>query len=107
MNAKNVIVVDGANVAYVETSEEGQPKVSNLMAVRRTLEQKGYAPLIIVDASLRHSIVEVGALAAEEETTRRFKMRPEEEGSFTIHAYLCDGGRRIGHEMDYVYVLQP
>ncbi len=56
MNAKNVIVVDGANVAYVETSEEGQPQVSNLMAVHRTLEQKGYTPLIIVDASLRHSI---------------------------------------------------
>ncbi|HBY96830.1 MAG: hypothetical protein M5U01_33535 [Ardenticatenaceae bacterium] len=51
-----VIVVDGANVAYEEVSKENQPKVSNLVAVRRVLEQKGYRPIVIVDASLRYEI---------------------------------------------------
>ncbi|HEY0005443.1 MAG TPA: hypothetical protein VGB17_11590 [Pyrinomonadaceae bacterium] len=53
---RRVIVVDGANVAYEECSEGGCPKVSNLLAVRQALEEKGYDPIIIVDASLKHRI---------------------------------------------------
>lgn len=49
-------VVDGANVAYIEKSEKDEPKVSNLIAVRRALQNKGYEPVIIVDASLRHQV---------------------------------------------------
>jgi hypothetical protein len=56
MSRRPIIVVDGANVAYVELSAKGQPKVSNLVAVRRALEQKGYEPLIFVDASLIYKI---------------------------------------------------
>jgi hypothetical protein len=29
---------------------------------------------------------------------------PEEEGLYTVYAYLYDGTRRIGHELDQVYV---
>jgi hypothetical protein len=52
----NAVIVDGANVAYAELSEEGDPKVSNLIAVCEVLESKGYQPIVIVDASLRHEI---------------------------------------------------
>jgi hypothetical protein len=41
-----------------------------------------------------------------EETTYSVDIEPEEEGSYTIHAYLYDGVRRIGHEVDYVYVAE-
>ena len=56
MSPRQVAVVDGANVAHIETSEEGAPRVANLVAVRQALKQRGYAPIIIVDASLRHYI---------------------------------------------------
>jgi hypothetical protein len=51
-----VAVVDGANVAYMETSHKGQPKVSNLIAVRKALQERGYESIIIVDASLQYKV---------------------------------------------------
>jgi len=50
------VVVDGANVAYAERSQNGDPKVSNLVAMVKTLEQKGYEPIMILDASLHHEV---------------------------------------------------
>ena len=35
-------VVYGANIAYIEESQEGKPKVSNLIAVRKGLTEKGF-----------------------------------------------------------------
>lgn len=56
MPVKNIIVVDGANVAYIEKSENGGPKIDNILAVDRELKDKGYEPIIIVDASLQYEI---------------------------------------------------
>jgi hypothetical protein len=56
MGKDKVAVVDGANIAYIEKSEKGEPKVSNLVAVRNTLEQQGFTPIIIVDASLIYKV---------------------------------------------------
>jgi hypothetical protein len=64
MAKKSVAVVDGANVAYIEESKEGEPKVSNLVAVRKDLEARGYEPVIIVDASLRHQVDDPDQLEA-------------------------------------------
>jgi len=50
------IVVDGSNVAFEEFSKGGTPKVSNLVAVRKHLEERGFHPMIIVDASLKHKV---------------------------------------------------
>lgn len=50
------IVVDGSNVAHLETSRDGSPKISNVEAVRSALRDRGYDPIVIVDASLRHEI---------------------------------------------------
>lgn len=54
--SKRIAVVDGANIAYIERSQKGDPKVANLLAVRTALEKKGYQPLILVDASLVYEI---------------------------------------------------
>jgi NOL1/NOP2/fmu family ribosome biogenesis protein len=51
------IVVDGTNVAWM-TKKEGKPNIDNIEMVRRELEKEGYAPIIIVDASLRHNVPE-------------------------------------------------
>lgn len=51
-----VAVVDGANVAYMESSHDGQPKISNLIAVRKALQERGYEPIIIIDAALQYKI---------------------------------------------------
>jgi hypothetical protein len=56
VNSRTLILVDGSNVAYAELSGNGDPKVSNLVAMRKHLRQKGYKPLIIIDASLRYEI---------------------------------------------------
>ena len=53
---KRIAVVDGANIAYAERSEKGDSKISNLLAVRAILEQKGYETVMIVDASLLYEI---------------------------------------------------
>jgi replication-associated recombination protein RarA len=49
-------VVDGSNIAHLEKSAEGKPKLSNILAVRKRLRDLGYRPVIIVDASLYHHI---------------------------------------------------
>lgn len=56
MPADKVAVVDGSNIAYAELSAKGEPKVSNIVAVCQDLRQRGYRPVVIVDASLRHVI---------------------------------------------------
>lgn len=55
-NGKEMIVIDGANVAYEEKSAGGRPKLSNLLKVRRELEERGFEALILVDASLKYDI---------------------------------------------------
>ena len=55
-NGKNVVVIDGANVAYEERSAGGKPKLSNLLKVRHELEERGQEAIIIVDASLKYDI---------------------------------------------------
>lgn len=56
MGKNKIIVVDGANVAYTEKTNTGKPKMSNLIALQRELEHKGFNPIIIVDASLKYEI---------------------------------------------------
>jgi hypothetical protein len=53
---ETLIVVDGANVAWSEQTRDGKPKVSNIVIMRRALEEEGYDPIIIIDASLRHDV---------------------------------------------------
>ena len=53
---REVVVIDGANVAYEERSAGGKPKLSNLLKVRRELEEREQEAVIIVDASLKYDI---------------------------------------------------
>ncbi|MDT5293747.1 MAG: hypothetical protein QOJ76_627 [Acidobacteriota bacterium] len=55
-SGKEVIVIDGANVAYEEKSAGGKPKLANLLKVRRELEERGFEAVILVDASLKYDI---------------------------------------------------
>ena len=55
-DGKKTVVIDGANVAYEERSAGGKPKLSNLLKVRRELEERGFESVIIVDASLKYDI---------------------------------------------------
>lgn len=50
------IVVDGSNVAYVERSSNGDPKIGNIVVVCKELCGKGYDPIVVVDADLRNEI---------------------------------------------------
>jgi predicted nucleic acid-binding protein len=55
-SGKEAIIIDGANVAYEERSAGGRPKLSNLLKVRRELEERGFEVIILVDASLKYDI---------------------------------------------------
>ncbi len=54
--SREVVVIDGANVAYEERSAGGKPKLSNLLKVRGELEERGFEAVILVDASLKYDI---------------------------------------------------
>jgi hypothetical protein len=54
--AKELVVIDGANVAYEEKSAGGKPKLANLLKVKREMEERGFDTVIIVDASLKYDI---------------------------------------------------
>ena len=54
--AKAMVVIDGANVAYEEKSAGGKPRLSNLLKVKREMEERGFDTVIIVDASLKYEI---------------------------------------------------
>jgi hypothetical protein len=50
--------------------------------------------------------VETQALSMNEEACYSAEITPEEEGMYTIYAYLYDGAKRIGHEVERVYVKE-
>lgn len=52
------------------------------------------------------AIVETKELGVGEEATYSAEITPEEEGLYTIYAYLYDGVRRIGREVENVYVRE-
>jgi hypothetical protein len=64
MSEKRAIVVDGSNVAFESQSQAGKPRMSNIIAVRDALRERGYEPIIIVDAALRHKIDDQDQLEA-------------------------------------------
>jgi hypothetical protein len=52
--AARVVLVDGSNVAH--SSEGEQPSLADIVAVCDKLRGEGYAPVVVVDAALRHQI---------------------------------------------------
>jgi hypothetical protein len=52
------------------------------------------------------AIVETKALSVGEEATYAAEIAPDQDGLYTIYAYLYDGVRRIGREVEYVYVRE-
>lgn len=53
---KKPIVVDGSNIAYLETTKDGKPRVEAIEKVRSQLEEMGYRPVVIIDAALWHQV---------------------------------------------------
>jgi hypothetical protein len=47
-------IVDGSNVAH--SGAGGEARLQNILLVCARLEQQGYAPVVVVDAALRHQI---------------------------------------------------
>ena len=51
---QRVVLVDGSNVAHC--SEGDQALLANIVLVCDKLREEGYAPVVVVDAALRHQI---------------------------------------------------
>jgi hypothetical protein len=47
--------------------------------------------------------METPVLSPGEEVSHAAEITPEEEGLYTIYAYLYDGSRRIGYQVKHVY----
>jgi len=56
MPKRDVVVVDGSNIAFEEQSKAGAPRIANIKAVISAIEDRGYEPIVIIDAALRHKI---------------------------------------------------
>ena len=53
----NKIVVDGSNVAWEELTENGKPKIENILIAIDTLKKNGFEEIVVVaDAALRYQI---------------------------------------------------
>ena len=50
------VVVDASNVAHYVKNQKGQPKIANILAAVKALEESEDEFVIIADASLRHDI---------------------------------------------------
>jgi uncharacterized coiled-coil DUF342 family protein len=55
-SAAPLAVVDGSNLAWARTTDDGHPRLDNLALVRTSLAERGYQALIVVDAALRHQL---------------------------------------------------
>lgn len=55
----------------------------------------------------RLAVVEIERIAADEEVRYSAEMTAEQEGAYTVYAYLYDDHKRIGREKEYVYVRTP
>jgi hypothetical protein len=51
-------------------------------------------------------IIKPKDLAEKERARYTVEFVPEEEGLYTVYAYLYDGAKRIGHDLDQVYVRE-
>jgi hypothetical protein len=51
---KKIALVDGSNVAFSQEGETG--RLENITLICDKLEDEGFEPLVVVDASLRHRI---------------------------------------------------
>lgn len=54
--AAPLAVVDGSNLAWARTTDDGLPRLENLALVRTALAERGYQALVVVDAALRHQL---------------------------------------------------
>jgi len=48
--------------------------------------------------------IAIDQLDAGQEARYATELTPTKRGYFTMHAYLCDGWRRIGHKTDNLWV---
>jgi hypothetical protein len=52
--SKQIVLVDGSNVAHSTEGEKAQ--LANILAVREKMTEEGFEPVVVVDAALRHQI---------------------------------------------------
>jgi hypothetical protein len=64
MGRNQTVLVDGANIAHIEKTQDDKPRMSNIVAVCKALREKGFKPLVIVDASFRHVVDDPDQLEA-------------------------------------------
>ena len=48
--------MDGSNLAWARSTDDGLPRLDNLALVRAALAERGYQALVVVDAALRHQL---------------------------------------------------
>ena len=72
-NDREIAVVDGSNVAWEERGDADVPRMSNLVSMRRALEDRGFDPIIVVDATLQHEVDDPDQLEAllDDDTIRQ------------------------------------
>ena len=92
---KDMVVIDGANVAYEEKSAGGKPRLSNLLKVKREMEERGFDTVIIVDASLKYDIDDQTQMQSLIETQHIRQVPAGTDADFFILDIADQHGARI------------
>ena len=93
--AKELVVIDGAYVAYEVKSAGGKPKLSNLLKVQREMEERGFDTVIIVDASLKYDIDDQTQMTALIESQHIRQVPAGTDADFFILDIADQHGARI------------
>ena len=93
--AKEMVVIDGANVAYEEKSAGGKPNLANLLKVKSEMEGRGFDTVIIVDASLKYDIDDQSQMAALIESQHIRQVPAGTDADFFILDIADQHGARI------------
>jgi len=105
---------DAATLVSLFALTEPYPRLGERIRVEATLQGATESEDLRLEfwaETPREELVELGTvepkdLVAGEEVRYAVEITPRHEGIYTLYAYLYDGARRIGHELEHVRVRE-
>jgi len=103
---------DAATLVSLFALTEPYPRLGERIRVEATLQGATESENLRLEfwaETPGEELVELGTvepkdLVADEEVRYAVEITPQHEGMYTLYAYLYDGARRIGHELEHVRV---
>ena len=103
---------DGPTLVSLFALTQPYPRLGERIRVQATLQGETESEDLRLEfwaetpkgAFVQLGTVEPKDLISGEEVRYAVEITPKEEGMYTLYAYLYDGAKRIGHELEQIYV---